>query len=39
MKVKTPYGLEYSTHYQSTSRQKKVTTKQRGGDAAGDPTT
>jgi len=26
-KVKTPYGLEYSPHYQSTSRQKKVTTK------------
>jgi hypothetical protein len=36
-KVKTPYGLEYSPHYQSTSRQKKVTTKPRGGDAAGDP--
>src|SRR5580658_3076026 len=38
MKVKTPYGLEYSPHYQSTSRQKKVTTKPRAGDAAGDPT-
>jgi hypothetical protein len=37
-KVKTPYGLEYSPHYQSTSRQKKVTTKPRGGDAASDPT-
>ena len=38
MKVKTPYGLEYSPHYQSTSRQKKVTTKPPGRDAAGDPT-
>ena len=23
LKVKTPYGLEYSPHYQNTSRQKK----------------
>jgi hypothetical protein len=38
MKVKTPYGLEYSPHYQNTSRQKKVTTKPRGGDAADDTT-
>ena len=38
MKSKTPYGLEYSLHYQSTSRQKKVTTKERGGGAAGDHT-
>ena len=37
-KVKTPYGLEYSPHYQSTSRQKKVAAKPRGGDSAGDPT-
>ena len=38
VKVKTPYGLEYSPHYLSTSRQKKAATKPRGGDAAGDPT-
>jgi hypothetical protein len=38
LKVKTPYGLEYSPHYQNTSRQKKVTTKPRGRDAADDPT-
>src|SRR4029077_11821315 len=38
MKVKTPYGMEYSPHYQSTSRQKKATAKPRGGDAEGDPT-
>jgi hypothetical protein len=38
-KVKTPYGLEYSPHYQSTSRQKKVTNRPRGGDATDDPTT
>jgi hypothetical protein len=38
MKLKTPYGVEYSPHYQNTSRQKKVTTKPRSGDAAGDPT-
>jgi hypothetical protein len=37
-KVKTPYGLEYSPHYQSTSRQKKAAAKPPGGDAAGDPT-
>src|ERR1700733_10135355 len=37
-KVKTPYGLEYSPHYQSTSRQKKVTGQPRGGDATGGPT-
>jgi hypothetical protein len=36
-KVKTPYGLEYSLHYQSTSRQKKVTTKPRGGAPVGNP--
>jgi hypothetical protein len=38
MKVKAPFGLEYSPLYQNTSRQKKVTTKPGGGDAAGDPT-
>ena len=38
VKVKTPYGLEYSPHYQSTSRQKKVANTPRGGDATGDPT-
>jgi len=38
LKVKTAFGLEYSPHYQNTSRQKKATTKPRGGDAAGDPT-
>jgi hypothetical protein len=37
-KVKTPYGLEYSPHYHSTSRQKKVTPQPRGSDAAGEPT-
>ena len=37
MKVKTPYGVEYSPHYQRTSRQLKVTTEPRGGDAGGDP--
>jgi hypothetical protein len=37
-KVKTPYGVEYSPHYQRTSRQVKVTTEPRGGDAGGDPT-
>jgi hypothetical protein len=38
LKVKTPYGLEYSPHYQNTSRQKKSTTKPSGGEAAGDST-
>ena len=38
LKVKTPYGLEYSPHYQNTSRQKKVATKPRGGEASGDST-
>jgi len=38
LKVKTSFGLEYSPHYQNTSRQKKATTKPRGGDSAGDPT-
>jgi hypothetical protein len=38
MKVKTPYGVEYSPHYQRTSRRKNVTTEPRGGDAAGGPT-
>jgi hypothetical protein len=36
-KVKTPYGVEYSPHYQTTSRQKKVTAKPRSGETAGDP--
>ena len=34
-KVKTPYGLEYSPHYQRTSRQVKVTSEPSGGDAGG----
>jgi hypothetical protein len=38
MKVKTPYGLEYSPHYQTTSRRMKAPTKPRGGDADGEPT-
>jgi hypothetical protein len=38
MKVKTPYGVEYSPHYQRTSRRKNVTTEPRGEDAAGVPT-
>jgi hypothetical protein len=38
-KVKTPYGVEYSPHYQRTSRQMKAATEPRGGDAAGDPPT
>jgi hypothetical protein len=37
-KVKTPYGLEYSPHYQRTSRRNNATTEARRGDAAGDPT-
>jgi hypothetical protein len=37
-KVKTPYGVEYSPYYQSTSRQKKVPAKPRGGDTADDAT-
>ena len=38
MTVKTPYGVEYSPHYQRTSRRKSVTTEPRDGDAADDPT-
>ena len=38
MVVKTPYGVEYSPHYQRTSRRKSVTTEPRDGDAADDPT-
>jgi hypothetical protein len=37
-KVKTPYGVEYSPHYQRTSRQMKVTSEPRGGDTGGDST-
>jgi hypothetical protein len=37
-KVKTPYGLEYSPHYLTTSRRKKAATEPRGEDPAGDPT-
>jgi hypothetical protein len=37
-KVKTPYGVEYSPHYQRTSRRKNVTTEPRDGEAGGDPT-
>jgi len=36
MKVRTPYGMEYSPHYQRTSRRKNVT-EPHGGDAAGGP--
>ena len=36
-KVKTPYGVEYSPHYQRTSRQMKTPAEARGEDAAGDP--
>ena len=39
MKVKTPYGMEYSPHYQRTSRQMKGTAEPRPGEAGGDPTT
>jgi hypothetical protein len=35
MSVKTPYGLEYSPHYQRTSRRKNVTTEPLAGDAGG----
>ena len=35
-KVKTPYGMEYSPHYQRASRQKK-TAEPRAGDPEGDP--
>jgi len=38
MKVKTPYGVEYSPHYLRTSRRKNVTSEPRGGEGAGDPT-
>jgi len=38
MKVKTPYGVEYSPLYMRTSRRKNVTTEPRDADAAGDPT-
>jgi len=38
MKVKTPYGVEYSPHYLRTSRRKNVTTESRSADVAGDPT-
>jgi hypothetical protein len=37
LKVKTPYGMEYSPHYQRTSRRKNVTAEPRGGDTADDP--
>jgi len=37
-KVKTPYGVEYSPHYQTTSRRNKTQTQPRSGDASGDPT-
>ena len=35
MKVKTPYGLEYSPHYQRTSRKKNLTMEARDSDAGG----
>ena len=38
MKVKTPYGVEYSPHYQRSSRRKNVTTEARGGDKLDEPT-
>ena len=37
-KLRTPYGLEYSPHYQTTSRQKKATPKPSGAEAAAEPT-
>jgi hypothetical protein len=36
-KVKTPYGLEYSPHYQRSSRRKNETTALRSSDGTGDP--
>jgi hypothetical protein len=39
VKLKTPYGLEYSPHYQRTSRQKRVGQEPRGQEPTGDPTT
>lgn len=35
-KITTPYGVEYSPHYQRTSRQKKATTEPQPPDAPGD---
>lgn len=37
-KVKTPYGVEYSPHYQRTSRRNNQTTEPREANAAADPT-
>jgi hypothetical protein len=37
-KVKTPYGMEYSPHYQRASRRKNEIAPSRGQDAAADPT-
>ncbi|HUA18339.1 MAG TPA: hypothetical protein VMB25_06310 [Bryobacteraceae bacterium] len=37
-KLKTPYGLEYSPHYQRTSRRKNQPTEPPDAGAAGDPT-
>lgn len=34
-KIKTPYGMEYSPHYQRTSRQMKAPADARGGDTGG----
>jgi hypothetical protein len=36
-KVKTPYGVEYSPHYQRTSRRNNQTTEAKDADATGDP--
>jgi hypothetical protein len=36
-KVKTPFGVEYSPHYQRLSRRKNVAVEPRTGDATGDP--
>jgi hypothetical protein len=38
IKVKTPYGVEYSPHYQRTSRRKNVIAEPRGGDQVDEPT-
>src|SRR5579871_2913491 len=38
MKAKTPYGVEYSPHYQRSSRRKNVTTEPPAGEKADEPT-
>jgi hypothetical protein len=39
LKVRTPYGLEYSRHYMRTSRQRNATAKSPSPEAAADETT